>query len=154
MELAYLCLARQADILSLTYSQLSNDGIFIKQGKTGIAQIKAWTDRLHAAIELSHTLPLDKGISSIYVLHQQSGSGYTRDGFNSRWRKAKEEAKIKFPHLNFDFTFHDLKAKGVSDLDGSLSEKQTISGHKNISQTARYDRKINVVPVVGGQKKQ
>ena len=30
MELVYLCLARQADILSLTYSQLSNDGIFIK----------------------------------------------------------------------------------------------------------------------------
>ena len=154
MELAHLCLARQADILSLTYSQLSNDGIFIKQRKTGVAQIKAWTDRLHTAIELSHTLPLDKRISSIYVLYQQSGSGYTRDGFNSRWRKAKEEAKIKFPHLNFDFTFHDLKAKGVSDLDGSLSEKQTISGHKNIAQTARYDRKINIVPVVGGQKKE
>ncbi len=98
MELAYLCLARQADILSLTYSQLSNDGIFIKQGKTGVAQIKAWTDRLHAAIELSHTLPLDKGIGSIYVLHQQSGSGYTCDGLNSSWRKAK----------------------GVSDFDGSF----------------------------------
>ena len=125
----------------------------LSKGKQGIAQIKAWTDRLHTAIELSHTLPLDKRISSIYVLYQQSGSGYTRDGFNSRWRKAKEEAKIKFSHLNFDFTFHDLKAKGVSDLDGSLSEKQTISGHKNIAQTARYDRKINIVPVVGGQKK-
>ncbi|MDC9605562.1 integrase, partial [Xenorhabdus griffiniae] len=48
-------------------------------------------------------------------------------------------------------TFHDLKAKGISDLEGTLAEKQVISGHKNITQTARYNRKIEVVPVVGGQ---
>ncbi|WP_054877764.1 hypothetical protein [Yersinia wautersii] len=55
--------------------------------------------------------------------------------------------------LDFNFTFHDLKAKGVSDLEGTLSEKQAISGHKNMGQTARYDRKIKIVPVVGNQKK-
>ncbi|WP_226888207.1 hypothetical protein [Pectobacterium aquaticum] len=48
---------------------------------------------------------------------------------------------------------HDLKAKGVSDLDGTLAEKQAISGHMTISQTARYDRKIPIIPVVGGQNK-
>ncbi|AHM73537.1 integrase [Yersinia hibernica] len=55
--------------------------------------------------------------------------------------------------MDFNFTFHDLKAKGVSDLEGSLSEKQAISGHKNMGQTARSDRKIKIVPVVGNQKK-
>ena len=153
MEIAYLCAARQADVLALTYSQLTENGIYIKQGKTGVAQIKSWTERLRAAIKLSDTLPIDVGISSIYILHQSRGSGYSRDGFNSRWRKAKEVVAKKFPHLNFNFTFHDLKAKGISDLDGSLSEKQQISGHKNMTQTARYDRKVNIVPVVGGQKK-
>jgi len=44
-----------------------------------------------------------------------------------------------------------LKAKGIAVLDGSLYDKQAISGHKNVTQTARYDRKIAVVPVVGGQ---
>ncbi|MBX4525015.1 hypothetical protein CF037_19925 [Klebsiella pneumoniae] len=39
----------------------------------------------------------------------------------------------------------------VSDLQGNLYEKQAISGHKNVEQTARYDRKIAVVPVVDGQ---
>ena len=153
MEIAYLCSARQADVLTLTYAQLSNDGIFIEQGKTGKKQIKAWTDRLKAAIELSKTLPLSSGIFSLYVIHQSKGSKYTRDGFNSRWQKAKEEAVKKFPYLDFNFTFHDLKAKGISDLDGTLSEKQNISGHKTPSQTARYDRKIAIVPTVGGQKK-
>lgn len=79
------------------------------------------------------------------------GQRYTRNGFNSRWQAARDQAIASFPELSFDFTFHDLKAKGISDLEGSLSEKQEISGHKSIGQTARYDRKTKIVPVVGGR---
>lgn len=123
----------------------------LRQGKTAANQIKARSDSLAAIIEQAKLLPLRSGLSSVYVLHQQNGRRYTRDGFNSRWQQAREAAQIKHPHLLFDFTFHDLKAKGVSDLEGSLQEKQQISGHKTITQTARYDRKTKIVPVVGGQ---
>lgn len=152
MELAYLCCARQADILEMKKSQLIEEGILIKQSKTSVSQIKAWTDRLREAIIHASQLLLKPGMSSIFVIHQPSGARYTRDGFNSRWLKAKQEAEIKYPELSFDFTFHDLKAKGISDLEGNLYEKQAISGHKNVEQTARYNRKVAVVPVVGGQK--
>lgn len=151
MELAYLCCARQADVLSMKTSQLIDEGILIQQSKTGVAQIKGWGSRLRSAVNMATLLPLNSGMSSIFVIHQPSGAGYTRDGFNSRWMKAKKEAKEKYPELNFDFTFHDLKAKGISDLSGSLYDKQAISGHKNASQTARYDRKIAIVPAVGDQ---
>lgn len=151
MELAYLCCARQNDVLEMKKSQLMAEGILIKQSKTSVAQIKGWSGRLTDAVNLAKALPLNSGMSSLYIIHQPSGHKYTRDGFNSRWRKAKEEAREKFPHLSFDFTFHDLKAKGISDLEGNLYEKQAISGHKNVEQTARYDRKIAIVPVVGGQ---
>lgn len=151
MELAYLCCARQADVLSMKTSQLIDEGILIQQSKTGVAQIKGWGSRLRSAVNMATLLPLNSGMSSIFVVHQPSGAGYTRDGFNSRWMKAKKEAKEKYPELNFDFTFHDLKAKGISDLSGSLYDKQAISGHKNASQTARYDRKIAIVPAVGDQ---
>lgn len=153
MELAYLCCARQGDILALRKDQLMEAGIYIKQGKTGKSQIKGWSERLTKAIKLAKQLPLKEAVNSLYVLHQANGKLYTRDGFNSRWLKAKEEAAKKYPELDFNFTFHDLKAKGISDLEGTLQEKQAISGHKNIRQTARYDRKIEVVPVVGNQKK-
>ncbi|WP_312122948.1 tyrosine-type recombinase/integrase [Kosakonia cowanii] len=152
MELAYLCCARQNDVLEMKKSQLMAEGILIKQSKTSVAQIKGWSDRLTAAIDMAKALPLNSGMSSLYIIHQPTGHKYTRDGFNSRWRKAKEEARIAYPHLSFDFTFHDLKAKGISDLQGNIYDKQAISGHKNVEQTARYDRKITVVPVVGGQK--
>ena len=151
MELAYLCCARQNDVLEMKKSQFMDEGILIRQSKTSVAQIKAWSPRLNAALELAKGLALTPGMSSLYVIHQPTGGRYTRDGFNSRWRKAKIEAQVKYPHLSFDFTFHDLKAKGISDLQGNLYEKQAISGHKSVEQTARYDRKIAVVPVVGGQ---
>lgn len=153
MEIAYLCVARQGDVLALQEQQLQAEGIFIRQGKTGKTQIKAWAPRLLQAIALARTLPLRPGVTSMHIIHQANGQPFTRDGFNSRWAAAKARAKEKFPGLTFDFTFHDLKAKGISDLKGTLQEKQAISGHKTITQTARYDRKTQIVPVVGGQKK-
>lgn len=152
MELAYLCCARQGDILELKKSQITGQGIFINQSKTSVPQIKAWTERFNMAITIESELPTNHSTHSVYLLHQKSGSRYTLDSFNAQWMKAKKLAKNKYPDLDFDFTSHDLKAKGISDLDGSLGEKQIISGHKTQSQTARYNRKIVVVPVVGGQK--
>nr|WP_309568928.1 hypothetical protein [Pectobacterium polonicum] len=75
------------------------------------------------------------------MVHQPSGSRFTRGSFNAHWMKAKKKAEELHPNLNFDFTFHDLKAKGISDLDGTLAEKQAISGHMTISQTARMTAK-------------
>lgn len=152
MELAYLCCARQHDVLTLTKEQLLDEGIYIRQGKTGKKQIKAWSVRLRKAIKLAEQLPLNVTIPSLYILHQKNACKYSRDGFNSRWQAARETAAANNPDISFDFTFHDLKAKGISDLDGTLQDKQKISGHKTITQTARYDRKVQVVPVVGNQK--
>lgn len=36
-------------------------------------------------------------------------------------------------------------------MNVDIYEKRAISGHKNVEQTARYDRKIAVVPVVGAE---
>nr|WP_321573307.1 hypothetical protein [Obesumbacterium proteus] len=113
MELAYLCCARQGDVLGLTKQQLLKDGIFIEQGKAEKRQIKARSQKLMDVIALAKELPSSYCVSSLYVIHQQHGHSYTRER--------------------------------------SISDKQKISGHKTTSQTARYDRKIEIVPVVGGQ---
>ncbi len=105
MEIAYLCVARQSDVLSLQKDQLFDSGIYIRQGKTGVKQIKAWSPRLQKAIALARSLPLKTGISSLFVIHQTTGGKYTRDGFNSRWRDVKAAAQEKYPHLQIDFTF-------------------------------------------------
>jgi hypothetical protein len=91
------------------------------------------------------------GLSHGINLPVDSVNGKITDGFNSAWAKARAAAEAKHPELRSDFTFHDIKAKGISDLEGTLQEKQNISGHKSLSQTVRYDRKVKIVPVVGNQ---
>lgn len=151
MELAYLCCARQGDILSMRTSQILEEGIFIAQGKTGTEQIKLWSPRLKKAIEQSRQLS-QPGVVSTFVICKPDGSKWTRDGFNSRWSKDKGAARIA-TGLPMDFTFHDLKAKGISDIEGTLQEKQAISGHKSAGQTARYDRKVKQVSSVDSTRK-
>lgn len=77
MEIAYPCCARQGDVLDLKKSQLLEEGILIHQSKTAVTQIKAWTERLRAAIGMSDNLPLHPGMVNISVIHQPSGSRYT-----------------------------------------------------------------------------
>ncbi|WP_176582058.1 tyrosine-type recombinase/integrase, partial [Salmonella enterica] len=52
MEIAYLCAARVSDVLKMNWNQILEKGIFIQQGKTGVKQIKSWTDRLRDAVEI------------------------------------------------------------------------------------------------------
>lgn len=142
MEISYLCAARQGDVLKLTKVQISDDGINIRQGKTGKKQIKAWTPRLKKAIELAKTLKSKH--DSIYIIPTQKGTAYTSDGFRTMWHKAITKAR-KESKKPLDFTFHDIKAKGISDYEG---DKQKFSGHKTASQVAIYDRKTEIVPTL------
>lgn len=55
------------------------------------------------------------------------------------WKHVKE---------GYDFTFHDLKAKGITDFEG---DKQAFSGHKTCAQMETYNRGIDVVDIVNGE---
>lgn len=153
MEIAYLCAARKSDIIKMTKSQIRKEGIYIKQGKTGKAQIKAWSARLRQAIKTAEHIPTKN--ASIYVLPKEDGTAFTTSGFDTRWQKALNAARDKSNLKLKDFHFHDLKAKGISDYEG---DKQKFSGHKTLSQVAIYDRKTQVVealnvPTISNTKK-
>ena len=75
---------------------------------------------MSATIKIAESLPLKSGMSSVYVLHQPSRSQFTRDSFNAHWMKVKKKVEELHPDLSLDFTFHDLKAKDISDLEGNL----------------------------------
>ena len=123
-------------------SDLLDNGILLKQSKTGKTQIKRWTNRLRTAIGLAKE---QRGkAASMYVLHNPDGHPYTSSAFDDAFQKAKKAAALKY-EIATDFTFHDLKAKGTSDYEG---DKQRFSGHKTAAQVAVYDRKIDVVDPV------
>ncbi|EBX2183582.1 tyrosine-type recombinase/integrase [Salmonella enterica] len=142
MEIGYLCAARIGDIRKLTWKQAMEKGLFIQQGKTGKKQIKQYTERLNLALEQAKSLG-----GQNYVICNKYGGQYSYSGFNDIWRKARTAAseKLGYPIKG---TFHDLKAKGISDYDGSSKEKQLFSGHKTEAQVITYDRKTKVTPTL------
>ncbi len=142
MEVAYLCAARVSDVLALKWEQVGVEGIFIQQGKTGKKQIKAWNPRLRAAIDKAKALP-----ASEYVISNQYGNRYAYKGFNEMWVEARNKAG-SLTGIATDFTFHDLKAKGISDYEGSSRDKQLFSGHKTEGQVLVYDRKVRITPTL------
>ncbi|MGB2220863.1 tyrosine-type recombinase/integrase [Neptunomonas sp.] len=139
MEISYCCAARQGDVLNLTRDQLLEEGIFIKQGKTSKAQIKRWSDRLRSAIDTALSFQKVKNLK--YVMAVETGEHLTGHKLRQWYREAKRDAEKNNPHLSFDFTFHDIKAKAISDYEG---DKQKFSGHKTAAQVAVYDRKVEV----------
>lgn len=151
MELSYLCAARKGDVLAMRWSQMGEEGITIQQSKTSKIQIKAWSPRLIAAIEQAKQLA-GSVVRSSYVICKPNGTPYTDNGFNAAWREAVLTAREQ-TGWPMDFTFHDIKAKAISDVEGSSRDKQRISGHKTEAQVAAYDRSIEVVPAVDSVKK-
>lgn len=154
MEVAYLCAARQADVLALRWgkkgqtepepnqdSVVLEQGVYIRQGKTGKKQIKLWSPRLRAAIDLAKGL--QSTISSVYVIHNRKGQRYTASGFKAIWKRVRDKA-LEDGVITDSFTFHDLKAKGISDYEAG--DKQEFSGHLTRSQMERYNRRIQEVP--------
>ncbi|EAA5900694.1 TPA: integrase [Salmonella enterica subsp. salamae] len=45
-------------------------------------------------------------------------------------------------------TFHNIKAKAISDYEGSSKEKQLFNGHKTESQVVTYDREVMLSPTL------
>lgn len=146
MEIAYLCAARLSDVLGMKWQQITEQGIFIQQGKTGIKQIKAWTPRLQAAIERAKSFSTPADASSAVIMGQHKGH-YSKRGFSNRWMEARSKASAQLGY-ELDCTFHDLKAKGISDYKGSTKDKQLFSGHKSESQVLVYDRKVKISPTL------
>jgi integrase len=146
MEIAYLCAARLSDVLGMKWKQVADKGIFVQQGKTGIKQIKTWSPRLLQAFELAKTFSTPENPES-HVIQGNHGSGFTKRGFSNRWEAARQKASSSLGYI-LDCTFHDLKAKGISDYEGSSRDKQLFSGHKTEGQVLVYDRKTKVSPTL------
>lgn len=157
MELALYTGQRQGDLLSLTWDNVLEEGVLFKQGKTGQSRLVMFADEGEdpKASPLWDVLSRAKKVVPMiprkYVLRTEKGQKYTSEGFRSIWqrymRKAIEKGVIKER-----FTFHDIRAKTVSDEE-DVDVAQLRAGHTNKAMTLRvYSRKVR--KVVALSKKQ
>ncbi len=114
MELAVLCRARRTEIASLTHKDIQQDGISLRRTKGSQGEITTWTKRLAGVVNYAKSLHSDAPtpISGAYLIHDKNGKPITKRGFDSAFRRLM--VKLKAAGIE-SFTFHDLKAKGVTD---------------------------------------
>lgn len=92
MEVSYLCVARQGDVLGMTWGDVMDSGIYIEQNKTGTKQIKEWSPRLRAAIQLARNT---FGNSGKYVITNSNSEKVTGRTINKWWDKAKKSSRAE-----------------------------------------------------------
>jgi len=137
MDLALLTSQRQGDILNLTWKQVLPDGIFFRQGKTGKCLVVNMSPTLEAV--LLRAMNLGKGYNYLHVVRTAEGRPYTSEGFRANWQRYMRLA-LKRALFKLRFTYHDLRAKCVSDTK-DLQEASNRAGHQNMTITrAVYDR--------------
>lgn len=138
MEIAYLCRARSTEVLKLTEHDLLPEGIYLKRAKKSASEITGWTDRLRKAIALARSLFPDAPIHTTRpLIHDKTGKAIPREAFKTAWGRIMNKS-LESGKLKERFTFHDIKAKGVTD------HADKASGHKTKKMQAVYDRKPSV----------
>jgi integrase len=156
MELARLTGQRQGDLLTLRWDNVTEDGVLFQQGKTGKRLMVEMSMSLGAVLGRAKTLlphlPREyvlrtapkKGDKDRSWKDRRGGQPYTSDGFRAIWQRYMRKA-IKLGVIKERFTFHDLRAKSVSDA-GTLQEAFDRAGHTSMAMTRGvYDRGIRKV---------
>ena len=142
MEIAFQCRARGIEICNLTHDDILEEGLYIKRTKGSLPEITLWNRRLECAVNMA--IKLNKTPDSPFLFPDKDGSRLTEKKFSSRFRdimrRLVESGKLTREER---FTFHDMKAKGVSD------HEEQYSGHKTKKGKKIYIRKA---PKVKGSK--
>lgn len=138
MELAYLCRMRREEIVKLERKDITDEGIIVRRVKNSKPQLILWTPRLRAAIKLAKSLY--PTVINRYLIHKKGGGPWTANGLSASWQKAFWRA---YPDGVEDrFTFHDLKAMGVSDFKG---DKHKATGDYSPQMVRVYDRALEAI---------
>ena len=138
IEFAYLVGARRQDILKLERRDITDDGVYIRQGKTGKRQLFYMTPELERVIKSAKRVNR-KAKNLKYLFTNKKGQQITATGFNSAWRRLRVAADLA------DVNFHDIRAKAITDAyqDRGLDYAQKLGGHENRDQTEHYIKKKN-----------
>ncbi|WP_226419968.1 hypothetical protein [Dechloromonas denitrificans] len=135
--LSYLTGKAQGQILKLTVDHIQRDGIDFAKRKRGANTFVEWTKLLRRTVDYALSMPAAK--EPRFVVHNQAGDGYTESGFKALWHRRMGEW-CKLGHDRF--TFHDLRAKTVTDMSDQGRKASDLTGHRQESTIARvYDRR-------------
>jgi integrase len=132
IDLAVINGQRRGDLLKVRREHLTDDGIYIEQGKGGARVLIEWSPDLEAVIaELKAMSPQ---IPGEYLIRTRRGRRYSTSGFYQIWRRVMlKHVKAGGQH----FTFHDLRSVSA-DGAATPEEARDRLGHASVETTKRH----------------
>ena len=131
MDFCYLTAQRISDVLKVRLSDITVDGIFFEQGKTGKKLLVAMSPDLAEVIERARGLHT-KTVRGLTLFYGRGGRQYGYFGISAMFRRACKKAGV------VDFHLHDIRAKGLTDASRQGLNAQMLAGHKSAAMTEHY----------------
>jgi len=141
MDLGYITAQRIGDLLEIRLKDISSDGIYFKQNKTGKRLLVSMSPDLQAVINRCRRI--HSKVKGLTLFHNRVGKQYTYDGFDSMWQLSKKKAKVE------DFHFHDIRAKAITDASKLGIDAQLLAGHATAAMTAHYIKRRQIETAIG-----
>jgi integrase len=132
IDLAVSTGQRRGGLLTLQRSQLTDDGILLRQSKTGADVLIEWSNDLHAIVERAKQLTPQ--IPAEYLIRTQHGKPYTARGFSAIWQRLMTK-HVKAGGTRF--SFHDLRAVSA-DGATTVEEARARLEHASTTITLRH----------------
>lgn len=123
---------RIEDVLSIRRADITDEGIFFKQKKTGAKVLVPWTPELEEVVKRAKTL--NGNISALTLLHNKRGKRPDYRSVLLQWHTARKAAGVE------DAIPHDLRAVAATWTRQQGKDATALLGHASPAQTRRYLR--------------
>ena len=130
MDISYVTAARISDILAIRLKSWTDEGLYIKQIKTGKSQLFNRSPRLEQVIDAARAIP--RPVRGMYLLCTLKGQPYSYATINTWWQKAVEKSGVNDAH------FHDIRGKSATDLKRLGGDHQALLGHLTRAMSDSY----------------
>jgi len=130
MDFCYCTAQRISDVLKVRLSDITTEGVYFEQGKTGKKLMVGMSPELAEVIERAKGLHTK--VRGMTLFHGRGGKQYGYFGVSAMFRRACKAAGVA------DFHLHDIRAKALTDLDRQGGNAQRLAGHKSATMTAHY----------------
>ena len=130
MDLSYVTGARIGDILAIKLSNITPDGLTIRQEKTDKLQLFQRNAALDKVIESAKAIK--RPVRGLYLLCTLRGQPYKYLQLNQWWIKARTDAGIDDVH------FHDIRGKSATDAKRAGMDYQALLGHTTKAMSDSY----------------
>jgi integrase len=139
MAVCYATGQRIGDVLAIRSEDITDEGVYFEQQKTGKQLVVAWTTELRAAVAEARALKPN-------ALRPPLLWGFEAPTYAmvwKRWKKACKAARVT------GATLHDLRAMAATDAEAQGIDARALLGHTD-ERTTRIYLRDKVVPVVSG----